>query len=74
MNQAQIFRMLSRMAMRAFVAVGLTRAINWWARRGSGNSDPDRPMTADERKRAKQARTLARRARQAARITRRLGR
>lgn len=74
MGGNQIIRMLGQMAMRALVTIGITRGIDWWARRGNKDRDPDRPMTAEERARAQTARKLARRARQAARITRRLGR
>lgn len=74
MGGTQIIRMLGQMVMRALVTVGLTRGIDWWARRGDKDRDRDRPMTAEERARAQSARKLAQRARQAARITRRLGR
>lgn len=74
MNSNQMVRMVMRMAMRALTTVGIARGIDWWARRGSKDTDPDRPLTPGERQRAQQAGELAKRARQVARITRRLGR
>ncbi len=71
MNANQLTRMLARAAMAALMSVGIPRLVDWWARRGSADPDADRPLTEAERKRAADARGIARRLRQTARLTRR---
>ncbi|MFB2531871.1 hypothetical protein ACEYYB_11600 [Paracoccus sp. p4-l81] len=74
MNSNQLMRMLSRMAMASLMSVGIPRLVDWWARRSNPDRDPNRPLTPEEQKRAADAQVMAKRARDIARLTRRLGR
>jgi hypothetical protein len=66
----RLWKMLTMMFVRRAVNRGIRKGINTVA--GSGKRPAD--MTPEERVQARNARQLTKRARQAARITRRLGR
>lgn len=66
MDIGRALQMLLRMMLRPMINLG----INYLARRGK----PEAEMTPDERLQAGKARELAKRAEQAARLARRLGR
>lgn len=70
MNLNQLLNMAINMVMRRLVNTGITKGIDLAARRGK----PKAQMTAEDHNQASAARQTAKRARQAARITRRLGR
>jgi hypothetical protein len=70
MNANQIINMVMRMLGRRLINGGINKGIDLAAGRGK----PAAEMTPEEHAQATQARQLAKRARQAARITRRLGR
>ena len=73
MNLHQIVNMVVRMLMRRGINWGITKGIGLTARRGKPAQDT-RPeeMTPEDRKQAQVARDTAKRARKAARITRRM--
>lgn len=74
MNMNRLIQMIARAAIAALMTVGIPRLIDWWARRGNPDKDPNRPLTAEERRHAQQMRTMTNRARDLLRITRRFGR
>lgn len=70
----RLIQMILRAAMAALMTVGVPRLIDWWARRGHPDKDPNRPLTPDERRNAQRMRSMTNRARDLYRITRRFGR
>lgn len=68
MNLNQIINMLIRMVMKRLMNFGITRGIEMAAGKGKAPAE----MTPAERKAAGDMRAAAKRARQAARITRRM--
>ncbi|MDO5621095.1 MAG: hypothetical protein Q4G24_06465 [Paracoccus sp. (in: a-proteobacteria)] len=76
MNMNQILNMLQRMLLRRAMNWGINKGIGMLGKRtaqnGAQTDQPEAPMTPEERKRVQQSRDMAKRARQAARITRRL--
>jgi hypothetical protein len=70
MDVQRLISMLGRMFLRKAMTKGLNAGIDLVARKGKAPAD----MTPADHDQARKARDLAKRARQAARITRRLGR
>lgn len=70
MNAQQLISMIVNIVTRRLISLGFNKGIDFAARRGK----PKEQMSASDRKQAKDAREIAKRARQAAKITRRLGR
>jgi hypothetical protein len=70
MDLNQIINMITRMFVRKAVNKGINKGIDFAARRGKSPA----AMSAADHKQANSARDIAKRARKAARITRRLGR
>ncbi|MCB2115596.1 MAG: hypothetical protein KDE00_04665 [Rhodobacteraceae bacterium] len=71
MNLNQIGNMILKMTMRALIGIGVARGVRYLERRLASGQSPETP----ERTALKSdARAAAKRARQAAKITRRLGR
>ena len=70
MNLNQIINMIVRTVMRRVVNHGINKGIDYASRRGQPKADAGR----GDHGQSKDARALAKRARQAAKITRRLGR
>ncbi len=70
MDLGRIIQMVFNQVMRRAVNTGINKGIDLAARKGK----PAGQMTADDRKQAASAREMAKRARQAAKITRRMGR
>ena len=66
----QLIRMIVNMLMRQFIKRGINSGINHFA----GPGKPKGEMTPDERKRAQDAKAIAKRAQMAAKIARRMGR
>ena len=78
MNANQLVNMFVRIVMRKFMNRGIDAGIDAYARReGKGarrDDGDDKPASAQERKRAQDAQAMARKAKQGARLIRRLGR
>lgn len=70
MNMQQLINMVIRTVTRRLINLGINKGMDVVARKGK----PKGHITAGDRKQAQDARALAKRARQAAKITRRLGR
>ncbi len=70
MNMNQLLNMVTRTLTRTLIAFGIKKGINLAA----GKGKPAAQMTHAEREQAKTARAAVKRARQAARLTRRIGR
>ncbi|MDZ4134685.1 MAG: hypothetical protein U1D06_03705 [Paracoccaceae bacterium] len=70
MDFGRIITMIVNRLLRRAVNTGVNKGIN----RMAGKGKPDSQMTPAERSQASKGREMAKRARQAARITRRLGR
>jgi hypothetical protein len=70
MNLNQIVNMVVRMVTRRLINTGINKGIDLAARKGK----PKGKMTSADHQQANSARETVKRARQAARITRRLGR
>lgn len=70
MDIQRLISMLGRMFLRKAMSKGMNAGIDHFARKGKSPQD----MTPADHEQARKARDLARRAQQAARITRRLGR
>lgn len=70
MNMNQLLNMVTRTLTRVLIAFGIKKGINLVA----GKGKPAAQMTQAEREQAKTARAAVKRARQAARLTRRIGR
>jgi len=70
MSVDRFFNMVVNVVTRRIINLGITKGINWFSRRG-GPASPAMPADARQRQ---HARETAKRARQAAKITRRLGR
>jgi hypothetical protein len=70
MDVQRLISMLGRMFLRKAMTKGLNAGIDLFARKGKAPAD----MTPADHEQARQAREMAKRAKQAARITRRLGR
>ena len=69
MRAEQILNMVIRMFTRRMINLGVNKGIDVAARRGK----PEAEMTPEEREQSRAARVAAKRARQAVRIGRRLG-
>ncbi len=72
MNMNQIITMVIRIIMRKVLGRGIDAGINMATRRGG--SEPDHNLAPEDRASARMARKTARKARQAASLTRRMGR
>lgn len=70
MDLNQLWKMVLRIFIRKGVNWGMNKGIDYVARRGKSPAD----MTPQDHAQANQARQMAKRARKAARITRRIGR
>ncbi len=70
MDLGRIVTMIVNIVMRRAVNAGINKGINHFA--GKGKSDA--PMTAAEKAQAAKGRDMTKRARQAARLTRKIGR
>lgn len=70
MNLNQIINLITRIFVRKAVNSGINKGIDFAARRGKAAKD----MTPAEHAQANSAREMAKKARKAARVTRRLGR
>ncbi|MEZ5731388.1 MAG: hypothetical protein R3D97_03575 [Paracoccaceae bacterium] len=70
MDLNRLINMVINTVTRRLVNLGINKGIEMAARRGK----TDGPMTAEERAQVKAGRDMAKRARQASKITRRLGR
>ncbi|MEZ5884849.1 MAG: hypothetical protein R3D53_13725 [Paracoccaceae bacterium] len=68
MNLNQLINMAVNIVTRRLMNIGINKGIDAISRRGNGKA----PMTPEEARQAKTARAAAKRARQAARITRRM--
>lgn len=73
MNLDQLMTMISRLFLRKAVNTAMTKGIDM-ATRGAAGKGGGRPTTPADAEQARKAREIAKRARQAARLTRRLGR
>ena len=72
MNMNQIINMAMRIIMRRILGRGIDAGIKMATRRGG--SERDQVLAPEERERARMDKTTARKARQAAKLTRRMGR
>jgi hypothetical protein len=70
MTLDRFFNMVVNVVTRRLINSGINKGLNWFSRRGA----PGSPVIPADVKHRQQARETARRARQAAKITRRLGR
>lgn len=70
MNIERLITMAVNIVTRRLINFGINKGVDAVARKGK----PKGRMTAEDRKQVQDARALAKRARQAAKITRRLGR
>ncbi|MCV2872979.1 hypothetical protein OEZ71_11805 [Defluviimonas sp. WL0050] len=70
MDAQRLINTIVNIVTRRLINLGINKGIDTVARKGK----PKNKMTAEDRKQAQDARALAKRARQAAKITRRLGR
>ncbi|MEZ5779453.1 MAG: hypothetical protein R3E44_13920 [Paracoccaceae bacterium] len=71
MNLNRLINMVVNVVMRRLINTGINKGIGWWSRRGQ---KPAAPVTSTEALHRHEARETAKRARQAAKVTRRLGR
>ncbi|MCB2093507.1 MAG: hypothetical protein KDE11_03790 [Rhodobacteraceae bacterium] len=70
MDLNRLINMVIRQVLHRLVRTGVDRGIDLATRKGK----PKEQMTPDERKQAQMGKDMAKRARQAAKVTRRLGR
>ncbi len=70
MNIERLIRMIVRMFTRKLMNRGIDAGLDYATRKG----DKDKPVTQENRERAKQTKAIAKKARQGARLARRIGR
>ena len=73
MNAKAIIDMFMRLFLRKIMSRGIDAVINLFARRGS-NKAKGEPLSEEEQARARKARDVAEKARESARLARRIGR
>ncbi len=70
MDFNRLINMVINTVLRRFINTGINKGMNFAAKRGKSNAD----MTPNDHAQANAGRDMAKRARKAARVTRRLGR
>ena len=76
MNANQLVNMFFRIVARKFMNRGIDAGINAYSRRGKKNAGAgtEAPLSPEEKQRAQEARKMAQKARQGAKLVRRMGR